>query len=148
MLSKRLFSLRDKNNLTQKQMAEIVGVKRETYKGWENNYVTIPFEHLYKFSNYFKISIDYLTGLSDNKKNIKDSNLNKTIISKRLKQIRLENNMSLRDVGKMLETSHSVIEYYENGKTLILTSFIIDYAKKTNTSIDWICGISDKKNLK
>lgn len=40
----------------------------------------------------------------------------------------------------MLNTSHSTISAYENGKILILTSFAYSIAIKYNVSLDWLCG--------
>ena len=51
-------------------------------------------------------------------------------------------------VGKPFDASEKDYSKYELGKTLILTSFIIDFAKHYNVSIDFICGKTKELNIK
>ena len=60
----KLKDIREDNDLTQKQMAEILNVKRSTYSLWELGKNIIPLPKLLELSNMFKISMDYLCGLS------------------------------------------------------------------------------------
>lgn len=97
--------------------------------------------HLNKFANHFKISLDYLANLTDIRKyeNSK-KDLNPVLIGQRIKEIRKINNLTLRDLAKILNTSSSTISAYETGKVLILTSFAYEIAIKYNISLDWLCG--------
>ena len=45
----------------------------------------------------------------------------------------------------MLNTTSSVVSNFENNKTLILSTFLVDLCKKTNYSIDWVLGRSSIK---
>ena len=65
MKFERLREIREEHNLTQKQIAKILNVERSTYAGWETGKDTIPLRRLNKLSDYYKVSIDYLTGLSN-----------------------------------------------------------------------------------
>ena len=144
MLLNRIKDLRDDNDLSQVKMAEIVGVSKSNYARWETDENIIPLKHLNKVCNYFNVSMDYITGLS-NKRNYKGINkkLNKELIGKRLKTFRTENNLSQEALAKEINTSHSTISAYETGKTMLLTAFAYDIAKKNNISMDWICGRID-----
>ena len=144
MLLNRIKDLRDDNDLSQVKMAEIVGVSKSNYARWETDENIIPLKHLNKVCNYFNVSMDYITGLS-NKRNYKGINkkLNKELIGKRLKTFRTENNLSKEALAKEINTSHSTISAYETGKTMLLTAFAYDIAKKYNISMDWICGRID-----
>ena len=54
--------LRKNENLTQEQLAKILGIKRENISKWENE-VTVPNrENLVKIADYFKITVDELLG--------------------------------------------------------------------------------------
>ena len=66
----------------------------------------------------------------------------------RLKEIRKSLKLTMRDLSSKFNTSSSAISNYENGKFLILSSFLIELCKYSNYSIDWVLGRSDNKYLK
>lgn len=89
----RMKEIREYEGISQIEISKILNVPRSTYSCWENNISNIPLYRLNDFCNYFNISLDYVTYLSDNnKKNIIKNNLNKTNIGKRLREIRKNNN--------------------------------------------------------
>lgn len=145
----RLFFLREKNDLTQEKMGLIIGVKKYSICNWEHSKEIIPLEKLNIYSNYFKVSLDYILCLSDiEQSNLKYTQiLNKKEIGLRLKRLRIKNNLTQRDIAKILNTTQSAVWSYENGKTLILTAFAYEISKHFNVSMDWICGkIKDNQN--
>lgn len=144
----RLFLLRQSNGLTQKEMGEILGVKRVAISQWENTKEIIPLDKLNIYSNYFLVSLDYIVGLDDNKRKIKKIKLNKNIIGKNLRRLRKEFNLTQEDLAKVLNTSHSTISAYESGKTTLLTAFAFQICVKYGVSLDWICGKSDVMYIK
>lgn len=141
MENDRLFELREYNNLTQKKVGEILGVRQQTYAEWEKGKKLIPLKHLVTLAKYYKVSLDYLTGLS-NKKDIFYNyvSLNKKEIGKKIICIREANNLMQKDLAKILNTSPSTLCAYEKGNTLILTAFLYQMAKKYNISMDWFVG--------
>lgn len=74
--------------------------------------------------------------------------LDKKKVGHNIKIIRSINNLTLRSLAKELNTTSSTISAYETGKTLILTAFAYQIARKYNISLDWLTGKSDIKNLK
>lgn len=70
----RLFLLRQSNGLTQKEMGEILGVKRVAISQWENTKEIIPLDKLNIYSNYFMVSLDYIAGLDDKKGKLRKQN--------------------------------------------------------------------------
>ena len=50
------------------------------------------------------------------------------------------NNLTQRELAKILHTTHSVIWSYETGRNMILTAFAYDFCKKFNVSLDWLCS--------
>ena len=143
MENDRLFELREYNNLTQKKVGEILGVRQQTYAEWEKGKKIIPLKHLVTLAKYYKVSLDYLTGLS-NKKDIFYNyvTLNKEEIGKKIIYVREANNLMQKDLAKILNTSPSTLCAYEKGNTLILTAFLYQMAKKYNLSLDWFVGAS------
>ena len=61
------------------------------------------------------------------------------------KKIRKLNNYTQNDIAAILNTDNGVISRYENGKTLILTEFLIEYTKIFNISADYLTGRIDEK---
>ena len=55
---------RDKN-ITQKQLADIIGINQNTIKTWEHKLPNS--ETLVKIADYFNVTTDYLLGRSSNK---------------------------------------------------------------------------------
>lgn len=145
----RLLYLREEKELTQKELGEIFNVDRSIISKWEIDSVTIPLKQLNNYANYFNVSLDYLTGLSNIKENTKTiKKLDKQKIGQNIKQVRKENNLTLRALAKQLNTTSSTISAYETGKTLILTAFAYQIAKKYNISLDWLLGKSNNKSIK
>lgn len=58
----RLKQLRQKKGLTQQKLAEILGIKRNTYSDWENGKTEPGFENLIKLADLLEVSIDWLFG--------------------------------------------------------------------------------------
>ena len=69
----RIRDLREDNDLTQSQLAEILGCTQQTYSRYESGEITIDIFNLIKLANYYKTSIDYLVGLTDVKAKKKSS---------------------------------------------------------------------------
>ena len=143
MNEKRLFDLREYKDLSQIKLADYLGITQQTYSLWEKGTKILPLKHLNNLSNFYEISMDYIVGLTDEKNNsgiIKLTELNKNEIGSRIKKIREDNNLTLRDLAKELNTTSSTISAYETGKTLILTAFAYQICIKYNVSLDWLCG--------
>lgn len=144
MIFKRLVSIRDEHDLSQKDVASILKVTQQTYSRYETEEKIMPIKHLNTFCNHFKVSIDYVLGLSNVRsyKNSKD-NISKSKVGKRLKNFRSDNNLTQQKLAEELNTSHSTISAYENGKTLLLLAFAYGIATKYKVSVDWLYGRID-----
>ncbi len=62
----RLKDLREDNDFTQKQIAELLNCKQNTYQQYESEKRQIPIESLKKLAIIYKTSIDYIVELTDN----------------------------------------------------------------------------------
>lgn len=67
MKIKRLRDLREDNDLTQQNIADLLKISQRTYSHYENGTRSIPLELLIQLSNYYKTSIDYIVGKSNKK---------------------------------------------------------------------------------
>ena len=142
----RLEDLRDEKNLYKKNVAQNIGVVESVYSEWENGKASIPTKRLYQLAEFFEVNIDYLIGITDKRVKIrKNKEIDIDIVSLRLKEIRKSLKMTMRDLAEKFNTSSSTISNYENGKFLILGSFLVELCMFSNYSIDWALGRSDKK---
>lgn len=62
---KRLKELREKNNLTQKELAEKLGINAVTYLHYEKEQRQPSLELIADISVFYGVSVDYLLGLKD-----------------------------------------------------------------------------------
>ncbi|HIS11742.1 MAG TPA: transcriptional regulator [Candidatus Onthocola stercoravium] len=139
----RLKEIREERNLTQRDIAKTLEVDRSTYAGWETGKDTIPLRRLNKLSDYYKISVDYMTGLSDVTSSYRVIDLDAKVIGQNLKEFRKERNLVQKDIFLFLNTTSSTYSAYETGKVLIKTDFLYSICKNYNASMDELLG---KKN--
>ncbi|MBP3940522.1 MAG: helix-turn-helix transcriptional regulator [Christensenellaceae bacterium] len=64
-MRKRLRDLREDQDLSQKEIAEILNVAQTTYSDYELGKINIPIELLCRIADYFETSIDYLLERTD-----------------------------------------------------------------------------------
>lgn len=63
----RLRDLREDNDLTQKQIADFLCIRQNTYSQYETGHRQVPIEVLIALASFYKTSTDYLLGLTDTK---------------------------------------------------------------------------------
>ena len=65
---KRLRELREDRDLTQTQVAKEVGMSQTGYSKYETGENDIPTAILIKLARFYGVSIDYILGVTDEKK--------------------------------------------------------------------------------
>lgn len=66
----RIRDLRENNDRTQSEIAEVLHLQREVYRRYETGQREIPFNIAIMIAEYYNISLDYLAGRT----NIKEVN--------------------------------------------------------------------------
>lgn len=64
---KRIKDLREDNDKTQKQIAEILFCDQSLYSKYERGVREVPVSIIIKLAKYYKTSTDYILNLTDNK---------------------------------------------------------------------------------
>lgn len=64
----RLRDIRDDNDLYQKDLAKILNCRQQTYSRYETGKVEPPLDVMETLASYYDTSVDYLMGLTDEKK--------------------------------------------------------------------------------
>lgn len=75
MLKQRLKELRKRENITQVQFANIFDISAGTIAMWETGKREPDIDTLIKIADYFNVSVDFLLGKSENKKQPADENI-------------------------------------------------------------------------
>ncbi|MGX8701338.1 helix-turn-helix domain-containing protein [Caproiciproducens sp.] len=65
---RRIRELRTDHDLSQTQFAQILGMSQTGYSKYETGENDIPTGILIAIANYYRTSVDYLLGLTDEKK--------------------------------------------------------------------------------
>lgn len=63
----RMRALREDNDLTQTDIAKMLGIAQTTYSQYELYKRPMPIEYLVALCKYYGVSADYILGLSDKK---------------------------------------------------------------------------------
>ena len=61
----RLRNLREDKDLNQNEIAKLLDISQTTYSRYEGGVLDIPSLSLIKLAKFYKTSIDYLVGLTD-----------------------------------------------------------------------------------
>lgn len=64
----RLRDLREDEDLTQKQIASLLKTTAQQYSLWERGDREIPLHHAITLAQYYRVTLDYLTGLTNKKR--------------------------------------------------------------------------------
>lgn len=64
----RLRDLREDADLKQGDIAPILQTSREQYSRWERGAQEIPFHHAITLAKFYRVSLDYIAGLTNKKR--------------------------------------------------------------------------------
>ena len=64
---KRIRDLREDNDLTQQEVADVLETSQTMYARYERGANEMPIRHLIKLCRLYRVSSDYILGLSDTK---------------------------------------------------------------------------------
>lgn len=161
-IGSRLKTLREINNLTQKQLGEKLCCSRENISGIERGETSLTLDNLTRCIILFQQSADYiLYGIeTSNYENIKKliedvthvlSLYHKANIIKkqryilddeeiglRLKKLRKQNNLSQKQLGEKLSCVRANVSGIESGRTHLTLDNLTQYIKIFHSSADYI----------
>lgn len=69
----RIRGLREDHDQSQAQIAKIINVGQRTYADYELGKTRIPVDSLIKLAQYYDVDMNYITGVSNNKKHFPHS---------------------------------------------------------------------------
>ena len=149
MIYERMKDIRTYFGNTQKELADILGVSRSTYAGWENGLDAIILPKLNDFCNYYGVSLDYICGLTNTKKyDVINDKIDKSVLGNNLRETRTKHKHTQEKVANIINVDQSNYSKCELGKMYIHTYALIEFAKHYKVSIDWLCGKTKDSEIK
>ena len=142
MYKLRLKEVREEpiNFIHQKDLAKLLNIHVSVYCQYEGEANIFPLEYLDMLCNYFNTSLDYIFNFTDLRNYINSDKINLTLFSKRLKEIRIDNHLTQKQLASILNIRQSTISKYEHGINTIATPFLYTICKKYNISADYLLG--------
>lgn len=95
----RLKDLREDNDKTQREIAEILSMAQAQYQLYESGKREIPFHIAIELAKYYDVSLDYIAGLTNEKSGLTKSELprDETMLLKKYRILQPQNK------GRLLE---------------------------------------------
>ena len=141
-------TLRIKNNLTQKDVSDLLKVSVNTYKLYETGLRVMTLAELNILSNFYDVSLNALLGIT---KNLKCVNVNKRINYKMLvfylRYLRKKFGYTQKTLGEKFNVAPNSISRYETKPRLISIYYLQRFAKEFHISIDYICDKTKEKEV-
>ena len=102
----RIKDLREDSDLTQEQLVKQLDMHKTTYTNYEQGKHTVPFDFAVTLAKFYGVSIDYIAGLTNNKKGITASSLS-AYESELIEKVRQLNEL---DKGRVIGTIDTLID--------------------------------------
>ena len=133
----KLVILRERANVDAKYVYKNIKVNNETYSRWETGDRKINLKGIVDISNLYNIKIDYLLDLSNNIVPTNEKYMSdKSLIGKRLKNIRNSKSISLREENNITGVSFNALSRYERGVRLITVDALCKVCNKLDIDVD------------
>ena len=119
----RLRDLREDRDLTQQQIAELLGTSFQYYQKYESGIFPIPVDRLEILADFYETS----TG-------------------DKLRDLRNERNLSQAQLAKRIGVTSSTIALYETGERLPSLPRLIALSRSFGVTTDYLLGVSRQKD--
>lgn len=132
---------RIERGLTQKEVADYIGVTEATVSRWESSNINnMRRDRIAKLANILKMSPADIVGISDNQDTSVSSIPEKASTSSRLAEALQMRNMKAIDLAKETGLSRGAISQYLSGKIVPKRDNLILLAKALHVSESWLRG--------
>ncbi|MCM1053684.1 MAG: helix-turn-helix domain-containing protein [Ruminococcus sp.] len=150
LYKERLKELRERNNLKQKDLLNVINLSDTQFSNYENEIEIMPIKHIDTLCDYFDVSFDYIFSFTNVKQySTSFRQIDKQEVGKRLKEFRKENKLTQVKLADILNIGNGTIADYERGRYLIATPFLYTICSKYKISADYLLGkVDSPKYLK
>ena len=143
-----LQKLREEKKLTLSDIADELKVTLKTYSLYEQGLWPMPLEELNHLSNYYKISLNALLGLTNREYYYNtEKKIDYKYLRFSLRYVRRMNRVPIYLLAKEFHMAHNTIIKYEKGLAIPNLNYIYLFCKRFKVSCDYICGKTLKKEV-
>ena len=140
---------RERNGLTQSELAELLGVSQQTISKYENGSREPDLENLIRMSKIFHVTTDYLLGLSEPTSTYllheEESNYFREEISLRLKELMEERNVNPRSLSSICNLTSEEMKLFLDYGYLPHIDVLMKLADYFQVSLDYLLCRSNSK---
>ena len=134
-IGEKIANIRVNKNIESKKIAKLLNISNKEYNMIENNMRSISIRKLNQLSNFYRVSLDYIFGLTNNPQN---DNTRDTIdyryLSFSLAFFRKKQHLTQRFIAKLFHVSPATVGKYERYSYNINPLYLYSYAKYFNIS--------------
>lgn len=128
--------------MTQKEVAEYIGISQNTYSYWENGRNNVDSESIKKLADLFGVSVDYLL----DRDMIDEVNPETLQIAKRVTERRTELNITREELAEKIGVSKSTMQRYESGAVQQIPFDKLEkIAEVLNTTVATLSGYEEEE---
>ena len=139
--------LRVEHKRTVRDMPHYLSIGTSAYKRYEGNIKPMKIQELNALSNYFKVSLNTLLGLSDNLTEYGSYDIDYKYLRFSLRYIRRMNRITQKQLAKDLKVSIPTVANFEKHPDTLKADYLRAFAQRFSVSVDYICGKTLKKEV-
>lgn len=137
----QLKALRKKHKMTQKQLANALGIDNSSVCKYETGDVLPSHDILIKMAELFNVSTDYIL---DRSGRVQDEDEVAATFADRLKALRCKSGISQFELAKQLNMSQQAVAQWEAGKSEPSIEMLVNLAEFFHTTTDFLTGVNDR----
>ncbi len=143
-LADRIKELRVSHNMTQEEFGKVFGVVKSTVSLYESGKSTPNDELKQRMCEYFKVSLDYLSGRTDYRDPVDETLLKNDSLDRSIRYWITRNGYGYAEIAEYLGISEERLNEYLKGETAPPYSVIYSLSRKLDISTDCLIGLRKK----
>ena len=140
--SKRLVDLMTTENINRRQLCLKIGVQRKSLYCWLKGVNYPQYDALIKLSDFFKVSVNFLLGISNDDYNLERCSIDdvQKLFCSKLIIFMKENSLTKYAFAKKIGIGQSTMERWFKCGGMPETAVLIRISKATGYSVDYLLG--------
>ena len=139
--------IRTERGLSQRDVARHLKVSLAVYKLYEANARPMKIDELNALSNYFKVSLNVLLGISKIIRTVHLFDIDYKYLRFSMRYVRKINRVTQKELAKDLHVSVVTVAKLEKHPEYMTAAYLRAFATRFHVSADYICGKTLKKEV-